>query len=155
MLALIALLAAQPVTPPGEEPVPPYAVSNANAGATPIKGREVFEAFGGEPGIDRIVDAFVTRNFADPVIGDIFRNHDPVRIRRTLKEQFCYLLGGGCAYTGRDMKLAHRDMGVQTADFNRLVENLQWAMDREGVPFAMQNRLLAKLAPMKREVVER
>ena len=36
-----------------------------------------------------------------------------------------------------------------------LVENLQWAMRREGVPFAAQNRLLAKLAPMKRVIVER
>jgi hemoglobin len=38
---------------------------------------------------------------------------------------------------------------------NILVEHLQHAMDREGVPFAAQNRFLAKLAPMKRDVVER
>lgn len=46
-------------------------------------------------------------------------------------------------------------MGVTNKDFNALVENLQWAMDKEGVPFAVQNRLLAKLAPMQRKVVER
>ena len=33
--------------------------------------------------------------------------------------------------------------------------NLQTAMDGERVPFAAQNRLLAKLAPMQRAVVER
>jgi hemoglobin len=36
---------------------------------------------------------------------------------------------------------------------NALVESLQTAMDREGGLFAMQNRLLARLAPMKRDIV--
>ncbi len=65
------------------------------------------------------------------------------------------MLGGGCDYTGRDMKTAHKDMGLQAADMNALVENLQAAMRREGVPFADQNRLLAKLAPQKRDMMER
>lgn len=78
-----------------------------------------------------------------------------MRLERTLNEQFCYILGGGCDYTGRDMKTAHKDMGLQASDMNILVEHLQDAMDREGVPFVLQNRFLAKLAPMKRDVVER
>ncbi len=53
------------------------------------------------------------------------------------------------------MKTSHKDMGLQDADFNALVENLQKAMDQEGVPFRAQNRLLAKLAPMQRSVVTR
>lgn len=157
-LAILLLATAQPTAqpaPPGEEPVEPYEVKNSNAGATPYADDKWFRAFGGKEGIARIVDAFVARNFADPVIGDIFAGNDRVRIERTLKEQFCYLLGGGCAYTGRDMKSSHKNMGVQTADFGKLVENLQWAMRQEGVSFTAQNKLLAKLAPMKRDVVER
>jgi hemoglobin len=38
---------------------------------------------------------------------------------------------------------------------NALIENLQFAMDKEGVPFAAQNKLLAKLAPQQRDIVER
>jgi hemoglobin len=53
------------------------------------------------------------------------------------------------------MATAHKDMGLQNHDFNALVENLQAAMDQEGVPFHDQNRLLAKLAPMQRTTVER
>lgn len=38
MLTLALALMAQPVTiPPGEEPVPPYAVSDRNAGAAPSR----------------------------------------------------------------------------------------------------------------------
>lgn len=53
------------------------------------------------------------------------------------------------------MKAVHTDMGVQMKDFNALVEVLQTAMDAEQVPFSAQNKLLAKLAPMKRVIVER
>ena len=64
-----------------------------------------------------------------------------VRLKRTLSEQFCYLLGAGCDYTGRDMRTIHAEMGVTKADMNALVENLQAAMRETGVPFAAQNRL--------------
>jgi hemoglobin len=142
-------------THPNEEAVEPYVQANANAGATPFEGDAMLKAFRGREGIDRIVDDFVDRNLSDPRIGDIFRSHDVVRIRRTLKEQFCYILNGGCDYTGRDMTASHKDLGIQNTDFNALVENLQFAMDKEGVPFRAQNRFLAKLAPMQRDTVER
>ena len=148
-----ALMAAQAV-PPGEEPVDPYAQSNANAGATPFAGDGMWHAFHGSDGVSRIVDTMVDRLIVDPRISDIFKSHDMVRLRRTLKEQFCYLLGGGCDYTGRDMALAHKDLGLQTADMGALVEDLQFAMRKEGIGFGAQNRLLAKLAPMKRQVME-
>ncbi|WP_448501010.1 group I truncated hemoglobin [Sphingomonas sp.] len=140
---------------PGEEAVDPYRADNANAGAQPFEGDGMARAFGGQEGIRRIVDDFVARNFADPVIGDIFANHDRVRLTRTLFEQFCFILNAGCDYTGRDMRASHKDMGVQQADMNRLVENLQAAMRAQKVSFAAQNRFLAKLAPMRRDVVER
>jgi len=138
---------------PGEQTVDPYTPSNANAGARPMTDPAMFNAFHGKEGISRIVDSFVDRDVADPRISEIFKSQDLVRLRRTLKEQFCYLLDGGCDYTGRDMKSSHKDMGIQDADFNALVENLQKAMNKEGVPFRDQNRLLALLAPMHKDVV--
>lgn len=153
--ALATSALAQPTPGPGEEAVDPYVVSDANAGAAPIAGQTMFEAFHGEAGISRIVDDFVARMVADPRISEIFKATDLVRLRRTLKEQVCYLLGGPCAYTGRDMKTTHKDQGVTAADFNAGVENLQAAMTKEGVPFRVQNRLLARLAQMQGDVVER
>jgi len=138
---------------PGEEAVDPYTQSNANAGATPRTDPALFNAFHGKEGLQRISDSLVDRAAADPRIADIFKSQDLVRLKRTLAEQFCYLLDGGCDYSGRDMKTAHKDLGVQDADFNALVEDLQWSMDKEGVSFRAQNKLLAILAPMHRTVV--
>jgi len=139
----------------GELPVDPYEQSNANAGAAPFENARLAEIFGGQDGIRAITDRTISLSTADPRISDIFASHDMVRLRRTLFEQFCFILGAGCDYTGRDMKGSHASMGVQRKDMNALVENLQQAMRENDIPFSAQNRLLAKLAPMSRDVVER
>lgn len=140
---------------PGEEAVEPYTVSEANAGVAPFEGTEMLAAFHGIEGVNRIVDGMLDRSVADPRTAGVFAATDMVRLRRTLKEQFCYILNGGCAYTGRSMQDAHDDIGLQPADMGALVEHLQTAMEAEGVPFRTQNRFLAKLAPMRRDVVTR
>lgn len=142
-----------PIT--GEFPVEPYPQSNANAGAHQFSGTKMADAFGGQEGIRKITARVVELSEKDPRIEDIFKEHDMVRLRRTLFEQFCFILNAGCTYSGRDMAAAHKDMGLQMADLNALVENLQLAMREEEVPFAAQNRFLAKLAPMDGDVLER
>ena len=159
-LYLAAVLAAgAPENPspthPAEEAVEAYAQSNAHAAAKPFEGDAMLKAFHGREGIARVVDELVDRSLTDPRIKEIFASHDMLRLRQTLKEQFCYILNGGCDYTGRDMKTTHKDLGIQNADFNALVEHLQVAMDRENIAFRDQNRFLAKLAPMQRQTVER
>jgi hemoglobin len=136
-------------------PEPNKGTPAENAGAKPFTGDGMWKAFHGREGVHRIVDHFIDRNLVDARIGETFKGHDPVKLKTLLEEQFCYLLNGPCTYTGRDMKTAHKDMGLQMSDFNRLVENLQKAMDQEHVAFADQNRFLAKLAPMERVTVER
>lgn len=163
-LSLALLMAAQdipeyrePVRDPdtGEFPVDPYSQDNTNAGAKPFQGDAMAVAFGGRKGIRKIADRLVDGITTDPRIEEIFRGQDLVRLRRTLFEQFCYILNAGCDYSGRDMRTAHENLGTQMADLNALVENLQVAMDAENIPFALQNRFLAKLAPMRNDVVDR
>jgi hemoglobin len=113
----------------------------------------LFRALGGQVGIDAIVDDFVPRLAADPRMSEFFKKTKQPHLRQMLSEQFCMVSGGGCAYTGKSMAEAHQDMDIAKADFNALVEVLQASMDAQHVPFATQNRLLARLAPMHREIV--
>ena len=115
----------------------------------------VFEDFGGMPGMTALMDDFMAIMLEDPRLRPFFENTDQVRIKRQLAEQFCAILGGGCTYSGRDMKSSHVGFAIDRADFNALVEDLQIAMDRKGIPFRSQNKLLAVLAPMHREVITR
>ncbi len=154
IVLLLAVALFGQTVPPGEEPVDPYSHGNANADAAPFAGKDMWRAFHGEPGVARIVDGTVDRSVADKRIADIFKGQDIARLRRTLKEQFCFILNGGCDYSGRTMQQAHKDMGIQTADMGALVEQLQAAMRAEHVGFMAQNRFLAKLAPMKRDIIK-
>jgi len=115
----------------------------------------LFADMGGQAGIDRIVDASVDNYLADDRIKTIFDESNIDRLRAEFKVQFCQIAGGPCQYKGHDMTMAHKGLHLTNADFNAVVEDLQDAMDKAGLPFATQNRFLARLAPMQHQVVSR
>lgn len=115
--------------------------------------RPLFDRLGGEAGVAVLVDDFLQIVMADTRIAPFFENSDLVVVKQHLVEQFCAIMDGGCHYSGFDMQAVHDPLGIRQAQFNALVEDLQQAMDRHGVPYRMQNRFLAVLAPMRREIV--
>lgn len=112
----------------------------------------VFKQFGEEAGLIKLMDVFMEKLLADPRMRPFFENSDQAKVKKHLIEQFCVILGGPCTYSGRDMKSVHANLAINRANFNALVEDLQWAMNKQGIPFRAQNQLLAKLAPMHREI---
>lgn len=130
---------------------PPAFAQGTAAMATPPAG--LYQALGEKPGITRLMDDFVNRVVKDPRIGGHFKDVKPAALKESLTDQICQLSGGPCKYEGADMKSAHADMDINKGHFNALVEVLQSAMDAQGIPFAQQNRLLALLAPMHRDVI--
>lgn len=124
--------------------------------ATPAAAEDTLYAdMGGKAGIDRMVDEVEKIYLADPRIKDIFGESNLERLNAKLKEDFCMVAGGPCAYTGHSMEAAHKGLHLTNANFNALVEDLQSAMDTCNIPFATQNRFLARLAPMQHQVVTR
>ena len=115
--------------------------------------RPVLEDFGGEPGLTNLMDSFMEIMLENPQLRPFFVNTNQDRVKRQLVEQFCVILGGDCDYTGRNMRDSHAHLEIDRADFNALVEDLQIAMNRQGIPFRSQNKLLAELAPMHREII--
>ena len=141
-VALSGLLSAPAFAQPAAAPA---AATAAPAG--------LYQALGEKPGITRLMDDFVNRLVKDPRIGNHFKDTKPAALKESLTDQVCQLSGGPCKYEGADMKSAHADMDITKGHFNALVEVLQSAMDAQGIPFAQQNRLLALLAPMHRDVI--
>ena len=114
---------------------------------------KLFNDFGGHDGLVRIMDDLMVNLLADERTHDFFVAAKQDHLKAMLVEQFCHILNGGCVYTGKDMKTAHKDLGVDQAAMFALVEDLQKAMDKNHVPFASQNKLLAALAPQHRDIV--
>ena len=115
--------------------------------------RPVFDQFGGKQGLDELMEVFMGKLIDDPRTIKYFGDSDQKHIKAMLSEQFCVILGGPCTYTGKSMLEAHEKLTINMAAFNALVEALQLAMDEQEIPFRAQNKLLAKLAPMHREIV--
>lgn len=115
--------------------------------------RPVLDEFGGFAGLTALMDEFMVILLEDPRMAPFFENVEHDRVKRQLAEQFCVILGGDCVYSGRDMVESHAGHVIGRADFNALVEDLQIAMERRGIPFRAQNKLLEKLAPMHREII--
>ena len=115
----------------------------------------LYHALGEVPGITALMNDFVERLRVDPRIGKMFAETKPANLKEQLRDQVCQLSGGPCRYEGDTMKSAHAELGIRKADFNALVEVLQVAMDARQIPFRDQNRLLALLAPMHRDIITR
>jgi hemoglobin len=113
----------------------------------------LYRQLGGQPGLVTLMDDFMARLLADPRMNPFFKDADQPHIKEQLVLQFCEVSGGPCRRTGKDMKKAHAGIDVTKSNFNALVEVLQQSMDAQGIPFGVQNRLLAKLAPMHRDIV--
>ncbi|MDY7573241.1 group 1 truncated hemoglobin [Actimicrobium sp. CCI2.3] len=124
-------------------------------GSPALAADEVYQGLGQQPGIDQVVETFVTLLQADHRVGHSFVEADLPHLKEKLAEQFCVLAGGPCRYTGKEMATIHDGLNITVAQFYALVEDLQIAMERHGIASRVQNKLLAGLAPMQRDVVTR
>jgi hemoglobin len=115
----------------------------------------LFDRLGGKPAITAVVDDFVANVAADSRINGFFAKTDIPRLKTLLVEQICAGSGGPCAYTGRDMKTVHANMGVTDAHFGALVEDLVRTLDKFKVPQREKDELLGVLGPMQSDIVAR
>jgi hemoglobin len=113
----------------------------------------LYERLGGRPTIESFVDDGIDRVLANDRIAHHFEGVDIPDLKFHLTEQICQLAGGPCVYEGMDMESAHFGLDITAAEFNALVEDFQWAMRRNDVPYGLENQVLALLAPMKPAVV--
>ncbi len=123
-------------------------------GAGMLRAAPLFDNLGGAPVLHAAVDRFADIVEADNRINFTFAETDLPRFKQLLYEQLCQLSGGPCRYTGRDMRTAHAKLHITNAQFNALAEDLYRALDRAGVPYRQQNKLMALLAPMQRQIVQ-
>jgi len=116
---------------------------------------QLYRDLGGQRGVENIVDGLLDNIATDDRIFDQFREADIDHLRSKLIEQICAISGGPCTYSGDSMEKSHDGKHITEAHFNALVEDLILAMEKQRVPVAAQNRLLAELAPMRPQIINR
>lgn len=115
----------------------------------------LYDQLGGKPGVEKIADRFVRLVIIDPRVEQHFKDTNLDRFYEKLVEHLCQVSDGGCAYTGDDMVTVHKGMNISEREFNVIVETMQQALNEAQVPLSAQNQLLAKLAPMRADIIYR
>ncbi len=117
--------------------------------------KSLYDRLGGKDAITAVVDDFVGRVAADNRINGFFAKANVPRLKMMLVDQICEASGGPCKYTGRDMKTAHRGMGITDAAFDALVGDLVATLDKFKVGEREKQELLGALGPMRKDIVEK
>jgi hemoglobin len=115
----------------------------------------LFARLGGKEVIDDIAANF-TRNIGkDTRVRPYFAKSSVTRFRTQFALHLCVIAEGPCDYTGDDMKRVHDGMMIQEGDFNHIVHLLYNAMDEANISTGMQNEIIARLAPLRKDIVYR
>lgn len=115
----------------------------------------LYTRLGGDTVVTQVVNQTIDTVAQDFRVNQSFDKVNLKRVKTKLVEQICSLTGGGCEYTGDEMKLVHKGLKITEREFYALVEALREALVDNGVGEREKNELLAILAPMKRLVVEK
>jgi len=113
----------------------------------------LYNKLGGEEGVNNIVENLIQEIGQDEQIFHYFAEARVSRFRENLIEHFCAISDGPCQYTGDNMVDIHTGMDINESDFNHMVDLLINAMNTEGIPHRIQNQLIARLAPLREEII--
>ncbi|RUO49566.1 group I truncated hemoglobin [Pseudidiomarina donghaiensis] len=127
----------------------------ANSDTTAARSTALYDELGGHDGIRQMMETFVLNIAEDERVVHHFVNADIERFHTQISEHICELSGGPCTYKGASMPEVHKGMNISRAEFNAIVENLITAMETHDVAVSTQNRLLAILAAMHNDVIQR
>jgi hemoglobin len=134
-----------------------FAQASAQSSAAPA-GPSLYKRLGGYDAVATVVDDFIPRLVADKQIGRFLvglSDNSRGRLRQMFVEQACAATGGPCVYTGRDMKTAHKGLGITGSDWDVAVKLLVATLDKFKVPPKEKEEFLAIIASTKGDIVEK
>lgn len=113
----------------------------------------LYTALGGEAALERIADNFIMEIANDERVIAYFEDANVERFRQFFIEHLCALTDGPCEYTGDTLVDTHVGMNVTEAAFNAIVEDLMAAMNEADIAIGTQNRLLARMAELREQII--
>lgn len=113
----------------------------------------IYDQIGGEEGLTKLVDTFIKKIGTDSTILPYFAKSSVQHFKQGFIAHMCEITNGPCQYKGDTMVDIHTGMNINEADFNRVVELLVEAMEDNHINYRNQNKILAKLAPLRLSLI--
>ncbi len=118
----------------------------------------LYKRLGGYDAIAAVVDEFIGRLAADKQLNPFLvglSDNSKGHLRQMIVELSCAATGGPCVYTGRDMKTAHKGLGITGSDWDLAVRHLSDSLDKFKVPQKEKDEFLAAISSFKADIVEK
>jgi hemoglobin len=118
----------------------------------------LYTRLGGYDAIAAVTDDLLARLRSDALLGRFWtspRSADTHNRERQLAVDFIVASAGGPAfYLGRDMKLAHKGMGITKADYAAFMRCLSATLDAFEVPEPERGEVAAFATSLEAQIVE-
>lgn len=128
--------------------------------AQEAKTGSLYERLGGSFAISAVVDDFVERLLADPIITankKVMSEMEKVNkagLKFHITEMVCEEAGGPQKYTGRPMKESHETLGITETEWQAMVKDFLATLKKFNVPEKEQNELIAIVGKSKSDIVK-
>ncbi len=117
----------------------------------------LYARLGGYDAIAAVADDLLARLKADAQLGRFWqhRGEDGIRREKQLLIDFlCSSAGGPLLYVGRDMKTAHKGMGISESDWQVFIGHVEASLASFEVPASERTAVLGFVASTKADIVE-
>ena len=119
----------------------------------------LYERLGGVYNIAAVVDDFIDRVMANPVLNanpKVDEAHHRVSkagFKYLVTEMVCWATGGPQKYTGKSMYDSHAHLNITPAEWQSFLQDFQATLDKFEVPPTEQNELFAIVESTRAEIV--
>jgi hemoglobin len=123
-----------------------------------MENQSLFQRLGGNGGINALVEDIVVLHMENPTIRVRFQPllDTPDRLA-VVKGHLCAFLeagsGGPAAYSGREMRAAHRGMNISEAEYMAAIDDILVALRKHGIDEQTQKDVLAIAYSLKDDIM--
>ncbi len=118
----------------------------------------LYARLGGYEAIAATANALLPRLMADPQLGRFWQNRGEdgvLREKQLLIDFLCSSAGGPLYYTGRNMAVSHRGMGITESDWRVFLDHVKATLETLQVPAREKSEVLAFIESTKADIVEK
>jgi len=126
---------------------------------TPAEQASLYERLGGVFAIATVVDDFIDRVMADPIlnanpkVAEAHHRVPPAGFKYLATEMVCWAAGGPQIYTGKSMRDSHEHLDITEPEWQAFLADFQASLDKFSVPVAEQEELFAIVDSTKVDIV--
>ncbi|MBI1832709.1 MAG: group 1 truncated hemoglobin [Planctomycetes bacterium] len=119
----------------------------------------LYERLGGVYAIATVVDDFIDRVMADPIlnanpkVNEAHHKVPPPGFKYLVTEMVCWATGGPQKYTGKSMHDSHVHLDITEAEWQAFMKDLRDCFAKFKIPAPEQSELIAIVESTKKDIV--